>query len=116
GQPLTEPEMLDVADDPDDLSRGGLRLAGFDDQSFADGVNAREVLRGQRLVDDDHRAIFRDLLPGEVAAPEQRDANRREIPVTDATDVGVVLLTGHERPAALNREVGVIELPAHREF
>ena len=79
-----ESEMVDVADDADNLTVG---IVGVDD--LADGVFSREQKAGQRLVEDNYFFRVHVVALGEVAASPKRNAHGFEIAVTDDADVPV---------------------------
>ena len=79
-----ESEMVDVADDADNLAVG---IIGVDD--LADGIFSWEEKASQSLVEDDDFFRVQVVALGEVAACTKRNAHGFEIAVTDNTNIAV---------------------------
>ena len=74
-----ERELLDVADNPDDLNRSWRAVAVIYQQTGADRLQSIEPLTRQRFVDDGDRARAARVLVRERPASLDRNPHRFEI-------------------------------------
>src|SRR5262245_50764771 len=92
--------MFRVADDADDFIR--LRPTG---EALAQRVFIREILPGQRLIDDDDVAILADLLFCEETTAFERELQRaKEVLIGDANARSVRRLAWRRLRAAFDAE------------